>query len=536
MPLDTAQIQERLKSLWARLNSDTGAPRARKTSPDWLVLQFWDGGVTVVEAHLGTKLALRRVVEIRWKAGSDPDDSVLQAGLFLKEQLAALHIATTQTMAIVPRDVAVVRRLEVPDVPDDELPDLVRFQAAARTSTPLDRLALDYVPLISAQEAGRVVLLFTIDASRLKMIENVALAAGLQLESVALSPLATAELVSHVTSDARRNAPAIIVWQKGEDVELSLLDQGRVAFSHSIRLSTSEADPDAHVQPLRAELNRALVAMSQSHPDAAIERAVLITGAVADPAVRDLLKTRFPDGLELLDPTGHLDTDELKPDDFPAVVRAVPAIGQLMARQQATLPAIDFKNPRKRYVPPDRRKERMRMAGAGGILALLIGMWWYQSALSARDTEIENLTNSNGTLDAEILGGKPKRDAAKKLQDWEATNARPLSGLAGLAEVFPPADRMYAMNLAVKPATTADALVTITGTCVAKSNEDITAFQDLLSNSGRYRVRARFPTDNKKDLEYPRQFELDIDELKPAPLPAAVAPAAPEAAPVPAAE
>ena len=48
-------------------------------------------------------------------------------------------------------------------IPDDELPDIVRMQAATKSPTPLDRLRLDFVPLPNRGE-GREVLLATITA------------------------------------------------------------------------------------------------------------------------------------------------------------------------------------------------------------------------------------------------------------------------------------------------------------------------------------------------------------------------------------
>ena len=44
-------------------------------------------------------------------------------------------------------------------VPENELPDIVRFQAAARTSTPLERLALDFIPLPTIEDGPRPVML-----------------------------------------------------------------------------------------------------------------------------------------------------------------------------------------------------------------------------------------------------------------------------------------------------------------------------------------------------------------------------------------
>src|SRR5436190_12528976 len=121
---------DQLKSLWTRLNADPNANRARKTEPDWVILQWEQQGVSIVEAQVSDRVVLKRVAELTWGGASNPEDSTASAGSLLKERLAALKINTRQTAVIVGRDAVVLRRLELPAVPDNELPDMVRFQAA----------------------------------------------------------------------------------------------------------------------------------------------------------------------------------------------------------------------------------------------------------------------------------------------------------------------------------------------------------------------------------------------------------------------
>ena len=66
-------------------------------------------------------------------------------------------------MVTLPRDEAIVKRLELPEVGDAELPVMVRFQAGAKSSVALDELALDFIPLPRRSEVpGREVLTATV--------------------------------------------------------------------------------------------------------------------------------------------------------------------------------------------------------------------------------------------------------------------------------------------------------------------------------------------------------------------------------------
>src|SRR4051794_37414582 len=63
---------------------------------------------------------------------------------WLRETLRKFGVNAKQVILALPREDAVLRMLELPAVSDDELPTLVRFQAAARSAQSLDQLLLDY--------------------------------------------------------------------------------------------------------------------------------------------------------------------------------------------------------------------------------------------------------------------------------------------------------------------------------------------------------------------------------------------------------
>src|SRR5262245_3009360 len=66
---------------------------------------------------------------------------------WLKSQLTSQGISGGDVLVALPRDEAVVKRIDLPETSDDELPVLVRFQAGAKSSVPLAELSLDFIPL-----------------------------------------------------------------------------------------------------------------------------------------------------------------------------------------------------------------------------------------------------------------------------------------------------------------------------------------------------------------------------------------------------
>src|SRR5579871_2997505 len=114
---------------------------------DLLALQWEKEHIHGVQAHVSaSQVRVKHCFTLLKPAEFDLSDPK-SAGKWLKEQLDSQQIRADLTIISLPRDLVVVKRLELPAVPDEELPVLVRFQAGAKSSMPIGDLALDFVPL-----------------------------------------------------------------------------------------------------------------------------------------------------------------------------------------------------------------------------------------------------------------------------------------------------------------------------------------------------------------------------------------------------
>lgn len=116
---------------------------------------------------------------------------------WLRETLRRHGINAKQVVLGLPREDAVLRLLELPAVSDDELPTLVRFQAAARSAQPIDQLHLDYLPLpLRAGVSQKEVWLATAVQTTVEPIRKLLEGAGLELIQLTLSSLCLTELIA----------------------------------------------------------------------------------------------------------------------------------------------------------------------------------------------------------------------------------------------------------------------------------------------------------------------------------------------------
>ena len=149
---------------------------------------------------------------------SDATDE--EAGESLKEKLSSLGGAKSDAIAIVSRSLAEIREVTVPPAPDNELPDMIRFQARNEFASLNDQWKLDYVVLTDDPTLPRKVLAAAISPDLETRIQTICQHAGLKLKSIVLRPFATLDLLNpHLTADAL----SLIVDQNTDSTDMSIV-------------------------------------------------------------------------------------------------------------------------------------------------------------------------------------------------------------------------------------------------------------------------------------------------------------------------
>ena len=484
--------------------------------PEILSIDWYRGRARCVVARVNReRIQFTSAFESEWTDDiSDLQDP--QATADWLRSLCETHSVNPQRLLVVqPRETVVSRRLDLPDVPDNELPDVVRLQAATRLSTPADKLIFDYLPLPKLDDRdGRSVLLFTFDAEKQNRLQKVAELAGLELTSNLTSATTVGATVVHANLEVRAklHVPTLIVYQHQSRVELSIyFDQGRLIFSHAMQLPSGTAA--GHVQPLKAEISRSLIALEQVHHGVQIERVLLIQEGGVDEHVLSVLNERFSDRVQQLSPARDLAHLDGIPNVDGSALSAT-TLGAVFASADTQLPGIDFLNPRKMEVKRDERILRWGLIAAGVALMLGTAGFFYLGKLSQMDARIADLQQQQDGL--EELTGSARASAtfesAGEISEWQRGNVSPRATLTEFQELLASTDQLYFTNLRFAPETR-DAAARITGSGYARERRDIQDLEQTLDEYG-YRVRTQLPNEGSDDPDYPYSFDLDIDLLR----------------------
>jgi hypothetical protein len=480
---------------------------------DYLALDWDDQRLVGVAAHVASKnVEVRAVLDFKWAVGETPSEQPGAAGKRLRAELDQVSASNGPVIVSLPREEAIVRLLELPECSDEELPELVRFQAVTRSAVPLEKLLLDYLPLPALQEApGRRVWMATIGKPFADRVQTLLSAAGLQAEAIGLSSLGAAELIAHQTgaSGAAADPAIVVVTCVDLRVEVTAIWQNRIVLMHSASLSAHDTPEDQLAQIL-AETARATVALSQAAPGVQIGSGWLIGARTDHSPLAEKLSERFEFKFHLL--TDPASTPGVTNDAGSALLDsplAWPALGLLLEHTDQRIDAIDFLHPRRQHPKPDRRKLYMILGAAAAVL-LLIGIWGaIQRKVWQMDDDIASIDASNKKAQDLLKKNAPLLETAGSVDDWTQRDIDWLEQFRVIEQAKGGPDKLY-LTMFDANVGTRDKLATIVAAGRAKLPNEVDDFEDHLHDQG-FRVTPKEISEDTSDPLYPVKIDLNLD-------------------------
>ena len=122
----------------------------------------------------------------------------------LKKALGQQRFPRCQALAAIGRSQVELRILKLPPAPDDELPDLVRFQALREFSALDEASPLDFVPLGDVGAEAGEVMAASISSDLADQLKDALTSAGHEPSRLILRPCAATSLALRRCERARR--------------------------------------------------------------------------------------------------------------------------------------------------------------------------------------------------------------------------------------------------------------------------------------------------------------------------------------------
>lgn len=471
----------------------------------------------------GSSLRIVQDFSHAWPDDFDPIRSPGQAAAQIRGRLTEQLSSSQRVIVALSREDVILRHLDVPDVSDDELPELVRYQAAARSTLPIDQLLLDFLPLPKQPgQEGRPVLAITVPKSLTQGIQAVLDEAGLEPSEITFSSVGLAEYTAR--AHRQRGQPgehAVLgLCHDGSHVELVVLSNSRLVYAHAAKLASD--DIASNVSGLLAEASRTLVAAQRVSPQLKIQHAYISWQGEIPAELVSSLSERLgapvePIRVQELSATGVV-VGRTSSGGGPSPSM----LGLALAELNRITPAFDFLHPRQ---PPPKINLRKLQLAVGTAAALLIGVLifggieWMRSSLQR---QIQALINEENDLDFKVKPGLAVLNAASLIDQWQAGNLQQIQQMSALERLMEGTDRMYLSQYAFTVGQ-GESLGNVQAFGNAKSRDDITEFQQRLKDTKSYLIQPRQIAHSSNDDEYPHRFELHAD-LFPKPKSVAAAP------------
>lgn len=381
-----------------------------------------------------------------------PSDDLAAVTTALKDWVASLGSAKSKAKLLVAigRGKAELRQLNLPPVPESELPALVRFQAMQTLSMASESVAVDYLP-VEVSDQSTSVIAGGVSAATIKQIEGLADSVSLELKRVVLRPVAAAALHSLKAGDSSTAGDYVLVDLLADDVELVIFRQGKVIFVRSVRMPEQTS---GRITQVTGEIRRSLMACGTELSAEMPLRVILWGQAQTHEAELAHLREALRCSVETIDPLSLVTADGRNANFAVGehTGRLAPLIGLMAADGEAesaggqSARLVDFLNPRK-TVEVETDNRRRIAAGIGMALAasLLAFLAWSSlgaknALIAQREQELANLRPQVETAEASLA----RTELVDRFLDggvlW-------LEQLRRLAERMPPADRAIVKSM-----------------------------------------------------------------------------------------
>ncbi len=333
------------------------------------------------------------------------------------------------------RSKAELRDLQLPPVPDDELPDMVRFQGTRSFASAGENAIIDYL-ITNRSDRGVEMIAAAIAPAKLESIRQICSDVNLTISRMTLRPFDAAALYLTRAKDVSAQGDTVLIDLLASDAEIVVARGKQVVFVRTVKLPSS---PESRPTVLAGELRRSLVAAGSTGTPAKV---ILWGRESVHHAEVEKIAEATGSEVSTLDPFSLVEVVPSASGNLPLHSgRLAPLIGLLVADQSAPERLIDFLNPRKRIeIPPNHAKTAL-LIGAPIAAMLLLGYLVYKQ-LGSLDAQIASLKSEVAGLEPQVKTARVSIDRTEKVDLYLDGDVNWLTEMKRLAEVMPPSDQL----------------------------------------------------------------------------------------------
>ncbi|MCA9135398.1 MAG: hypothetical protein KDB00_01530 [Planctomycetales bacterium] len=355
----------------------------------------------------------------------------------LRAYITSENLQKTETLVAIGRGKAELRELQLPPVPDEELPDMVRFQAIRSFASASDRAIVDFLVTNRTSES-RTLIAAAVAPGDLDRVRELCSTSELVPKRVALRPLTAASLYLRTSKPP---TICVMIDLLTDDAEIVIARDGKVIFVRTVRLPSEERHRSGAIA---SELHRTMVACGETSTPGRI--VVWGNKAVHTDDIAAIEETIGCKDVQAVNPFDLVDLQFDRAALPQHVGRLAPLVGLLAGDENAADTLIDFLNPRQRPVEEPDRLRRILMIGGPIAAVFLLGFLVYRQ-FAEWDRKIANATTEVNLLLKPSELAKESIERTEKVDAFLDGDVNWLDELRRLAEKVPPSDKFIVRSI-----------------------------------------------------------------------------------------
>jgi Tfp pilus assembly PilM family ATPase len=378
-----------------------------------------------------------------------------QIGRLVASELDSRGLGRPEAVVAVGRSSIELRQLQLPPASDDDLPDLVRFQAMREFNEFDDQWQLDFLPIEGSAESPRTVLATAIGPTAFEQCQAVCDRAGLKMRRLLLRPCEAALLLKNGRSSPRGQL-SLLVNLLSAEAELTAVVDGRAVFLHTARyapekgselISRNGPEGASHksvltpLPALLAAIRLTIAAVPNQLDGRRIESIVVCGTTEAHRGIASAIERELDISVELLDPLQGIQLGRGMAESRPEYLGRFAALaGMMVAELGPSDHAVDFLHPRRRAERPDPRKKWLVV---GAVAAALLFGWFIYSRIEhyLRYCRVEALAQQSQDLDKSLDDAKRAHVKVAEIVRWADEDVNWLDRFYAINQSFPPAEK-----------------------------------------------------------------------------------------------
>ncbi len=410
-----------------------------------LALEWDDREIRAVLASpQGTDLYVEQIQRIPVNRSGDSGPTTRDFTTALSTAVSDHGWRKLRTLVAVGRSSCELKELSLPPVPDDELPELVRFQAMREFNNLSENSPFDYIPVPGDPEQPRTVLAAALAPATHKAIGEIVSGAGLQLDQIVLRPCASATLVNDRLPETFH--VRLFVDVLATEIDLTVLAGTTPELMRTARLGGEHSGADAQ-RTILNEIRRTLAAASNSLHGRRIEKIVLCGDGPYQTQLAELLERELKLSIVLFDPLDKMSLSARLKDNLPAEYsHFAPHLGLLLGATGNRAPLLDFEHPHRKPEVPD-QKRTYSLAGALAVVVMLALGYWVMSGLWELDAQIAAANKQITTLNSQKKAQEDSRKQNLQIDNWLVSDIPVVQELRAISEKLPDSKKIVVRKI-----------------------------------------------------------------------------------------